>query len=82
MNPIGQCWAQAKRYTRVNTNYTIQRLRENVPLALDSVTTENMQNYFRKVRHYMFAYLQGYGGGAELEKEVKKIKKILNLIVE
>ena len=41
---------------------------------LDSITTENIQNYFRKVRHYMLAYLQGYAGGAELEKEVKRIK--------
>ena len=76
LNPIERCWAQAKRFTRANTNYTIQRLRTNVPLALDSVTTENIQNYFRKVRHYMFAYLQGYAGGIELEKEVKRIKKI------
>ena len=55
-----------------NTNYTIQRLRTNVPLELDSVTTENIQNYFRKVRHYMFAYLQGYAGGTELEKKSKE----------
>ena len=41
----------------------IQRLQTNVPLALDSVTTENIQNYCRKVRHYMFANLQGYAGG-------------------
>ena len=60
----------------------IQQLCANIPLALDAVTTENIQNYFRKVRHYIFAYLKGYGGGAELEKEVKKMKKILNLIIE
>ena len=76
LNPIERCWAQAKRFTRANTNYTIQRLQTNVPLALDSVTSENIQNYFRKVRHYMFAYLQGIAGGAELEKEVKRMKKI------
>ena len=42
LNPIERCWAQAKRFTRVKTNYTIQRLRTKVPLALDSVTTENI----------------------------------------
>ena len=56
LNPIERCWAQAKRYTRANTNYTIQRLRENVPTALDLRII--MQNYFRKVRHYMFAYFE------------------------
>ena len=27
LNPIEKCWAQAKRYTRAHTNYTVQRLR-------------------------------------------------------
>ena len=82
LNPIERCWAQAKRFTRANTNYTIQQMRTNVPLVLDSVTSENIQNYFRKVRHYMFAYLQGIAGGAELEKEVKRMKKFINHIEE
>ena len=43
-----------------------------LPLALDSVITENIQNHFR---HYMFAYLQGYAGGDELVKRMKKIYK-------
>ena len=76
LNPIERYWAQAKRYTRAHTNYTIQKLRTNVPVALDSVTVENITNYFRKVRHYMFAYLQGIAGGLDLENEVKKMKKI------
>ena len=45
-------------------------------IALDLITIENIQNYFRKVKHYMFAYLQGYTGGNELEKQVKKMEKI------
>jgi len=40
------------------------------------VTLENITNYFRKVRHYMFAYLQGIAGGSDLENQVKKMKKI------
>ena len=31
----------------------------------------NLQNHFRKVRHYMFAYLKGVPGGSGLEKLVK-----------
>ena len=52
-----------------------------MPIELDSIGIENIQNYFRKVRHYMFAYLQGCSGGNELEKQVKKMKKIINLTV-
>jgi len=76
LNPIERCWAQAKQYTCAHTNYTIKKLRTNVPVALDSVTVENITNYFRKVRHYMFAYLQGIAGVSGLENEVKKMKKI------
>ena len=31
----------------------------------------NIQNYFRKVRHYIFAYLESLPGGSDLEKLVK-----------
>ena len=82
LNPIERCWAQAKRITRANTNYTIQRLRMTVPQALDAVTVDNVNNYFRKVRHYMFAYLQGYSGGMELENQIKIMKKYKNPIGE
>ena len=40
LNPIENCWPQAKRYTRAHTNYTIQRLCSIVPDGLDSVTVE------------------------------------------
>jgi len=76
LNPIEKCWSQAKRYTRAHANYMIQRLRATVPQGLDSVSLENIRNYFRKARHYMFAYLEGYNGGNELEQQVKRYKKI------
>ena len=76
LNPIEICWAQAKRYTRAHTNYTIQHLRLIIPDGLDSVSVENMKNYFRKARNYMFAYLEGLAGGNELEEKIKKYKKI------
>ena len=46
-----------------------------MPAGLDSVTLENVGNYFRKVRHYMFGYLLGVAAGPELEEHVKKCKK-------
>ena len=76
INPIEKCWAQAKRYTRAHTNYTIQRLRITVPQGLDSITIDNIRNYFRKTRNYMFAYLEGYVGGKDLEDQIKRYKKM------
>ena len=73
---IERCWAQAKRYVRAYTTYTIAGLRKNVSDGLHSVTLDNIRNHFRKVRHYMFGYLQGIAGGPELEEHVKKCKKI------
>ena len=45
--------------------------------ALDSVTLESMHKHFRKVRHYMYTYLEGVPGGSDLEKLVKNYKKII-----
>ena len=76
INPIEKCWAQAKHYTRAHTNYTIQQLRITVPQGLDSITIDNIRNYFRKARNYMFAYLEGYVGGKDLENQIKRYKKM------
>ena len=43
--------------------------------ALDTVALDNIQNYFRKSRHHMFAYLEGIPGGSDLEKQVKEYIK-------
>ena len=76
LNPIKRCWAQAKRYTRAYSNYTIAGLRRNVPDGLETVTLENIKNHYRKVRTYMFGYVQGFTAGPELEEHMKKCKKI------
>ena len=77
LNPIERVWAQSKRYTKAYCKYSIVSLRKLIIPALETVTLENIQNYFRKVRHYMFAYLEGLPGGNELEKLVKNYKKII-----
>ena len=66
LNPI-----ETKRYIRVYTNHTIPNLCKNIPLALDTVTLENIKNYFRKARQYMFGYIEGLAAGPELEKQIK-----------
>ena len=75
LNPIEHVWAQAKQYARGYCKYSIISLWKTTTPALESVTEENMQKHFRKVRHYMFAYLEGVAGGSELEEVVKNYKK-------
>lgn len=74
LNPIERVWAQLKRYTKGHCKYTLPSLRKNIPLAYDSVTLENIQNHFRKVRHFMFGYLEGLAPGKELDEALKKYK--------
>ena len=76
MNPIENCWAQAKRYTRPRSNYPIESLRKNIPYSFDNISIKNIQNHFlRKVRHYMFGFLGGHVTGPELENKIKRYKK-------
>ena len=39
------------------------------------MTVDNIRNYYRKTRYYMFGYLQEVSGGPELETLVK-MKKV------
>ena len=73
LNPIERVWAQFKRYTKAHCNYSIQSLRKNIPTSYDSVTLENIQNHVRKVKHYMFGYLEGLAPGKELDDTLKKL---------
>ena len=68
-------WAQAKRYSKAHCKYSLTSLCVTVIRALESVPIESIQKHFRKVRHYMFGYLEGLSGGNELEKLVKNYKK-------
>ena len=74
LNPIERVWAHLKRYTRAHCYYSLQSLRKNIPLSYDSVTLENIQNHFRKVKHYMFGYLEGFAPGKDFEDTLKKYK--------
>ena len=46
----------------------------NIPDSYDSVSLENIQNHFRKITHFMFAYLEGLQPGQELDEALKKYK--------
>ena len=57
LNPIERVWGQAKKYTRAYTNFTLVRLRTIIDPALDSVSTDLIRKYFRRVNEYERAYL-------------------------
>ncbi len=64
------CWVN----NSLLPNSTLEPNSKNIPLACDSVSVENIQNHFRKVRHYMFCYLEGLTPGKELDKRLKMYK--------
>ena len=74
INPIERVWAQSKCYTKAYCKYTLPALRNTIPHGLDSVTVENIRNFHRKCRHYMYAYMEGHVAGGALENQVKKYK--------
>ena len=74
LTPIERVWAQLKRYTRAHCKYSFPSLQKNIPLSYDSVTVENIRNHFRKVRYYMFCYLEGLTPGKELDQALLKYK--------
>ena len=74
INPIERVWAMSKQYTKAYCKYTLPSLRNTIPLGLNSVAVENIRNFHRKCRHYMYAYLEGHTAGGELEGQVKKYK--------
>ena len=71
LNPIERVWGQAKVYSRAHTNFTLVGLRSIVNPAVDSVSTDLMRKYFRRVLEYEKAYLEGEKAGKELETAVK-----------
>ena len=77
LNPIERVWEQSKRYWHTYTNSTLTKLREILDPALDSVTVELMRKYFRKVREYEKAYLEGKKAGKEVEAAVKCTRAII-----
>jgi len=76
LNPIERVWGQAEVYSRVHTNFTLPGLCQIINPALDSVSTDQIQKFFRKVQDYENAYLEGE---KKLEKNWKKPLKYINL---
>ena len=56
LNPIERVGPIEALYKSTH-KYSFDSLRKNIPLSYD--TLENIENHFKKVRHFMFVYLQG-----------------------
>ncbi len=77
INAIEHVWAMSKQFTRAYCDYDMPSLKANVPRALDSVSCENIQNFIRRCRNYMFGYLAGLKPGSDMEKRITKYLKAL-----
>lgn len=82
LNPIERVWGQAKVYSRAHINFMLVGLRSIVHPALDSVPTDVMRRYFRRVLEYERAYLEGKKAGKELEAAVKLYKSHRRIFFE
>ena len=68
INPIERIWAQLKKITKGHCKYTSLPKKQ---MAYGTVTLENILKHFRRVRHYMYAYLEGLNPGAEVDEAIK-----------
>ena len=74
LNTIERVWAQAKRYSKAYSNFTLPKLRQIIHPALDSVSTDLIRKYCRKARDYKKAYMDGHTAGKEMETAIKSYK--------
>lgn len=82
LNPIERVWGQAKRHCRQYSNYTLARLRNIIHPALDSVSTDLIRKYFRKIGDYEKAYIEGKKAGKEVENAVKVYKSHRRVLID
>ena len=74
LNPIERVWGKAKQYTRSHCDYSFAGLEKTIHPALDSVSTDTIRKYFRKVKEYMKAYREGITDGVEVVEALKSYK--------
>lgn len=75
-------WGHAKVYTHTHANFTLARLRQTVDPAFDSVSTDLIGKYFRRVSEYERAYMERKRVGRELEQAVKVFKSHRRIFFE
>ncbi|RPB23933.1 hypothetical protein L211DRAFT_838386, partial [Terfezia boudieri ATCC MYA-4762] len=73
LNFIEFFWAAAKRHARENCEYSLQGLRDTIPLSLNSVSELTIWRFYNKCQRTMSAYRDGCQyGTAEFKERVYK----------
>ena len=77
-NPIELVWGRSKHWTRQHCNYTVDKLRENVPLSFraedDRMAVSIMQKFCKKSYTHNLVYLKTGAVGPEGEQMYKTYK--------
>jgi hypothetical protein len=71
LNFIEFFWGKVKKYLRDQCDYTFATLKENLPLALDSVQL----NTIRLWEHRMHRWMEAYRSGLETNDAQMQVKK-------
>ena len=74
LNPIERVWAQSKKYSRANCDYSFKGLEEIVEPALESVSLDSICKFFRKMRDHLIAYREGITIGPLMDAALKQYK--------
>ena len=74
LNPIERVWAQSKKYTQANCDYSFKGLEETIEPALGSVSLDSVRKFFRKMRDYLRGYREGISIGPLMDAALKKYK--------
>ena len=77
VNPIECVWAQEKRCSKAYCRYGVNPPAEHCTPCSRFDDSRKYASTLQKVRHYMYAYLEGVPGGSDLDKLVKNYKKII-----
>ena len=69
LNSTERVWGQAKRHCQQYSNYTLARLCNIIHPVLDSVRTNLIRKYFRKIGDYEKACIEGKKAEKEIESK-------------
>ena len=65
-------WGEVKRYLRHRCDYSMETLRTNIPIALNSVPTATFRRHYAHVIRYMRAYSDNSLSLAQIEWAMRK----------
>ena len=76
LNHIEYFWCHSKRYARENCDYTIDGLRDNLPIALAQVRSTTILGCYNSCMKKMELYRQGVAYGSDQWKKLTSHQKI------